>query len=171
MVLKRTNYGEADRILVMLSRHHGKLSAIAKGVRKTTSRKAPHVEPYSLAKLYFAATRGMPIVTQAETIHRFGDTQLDLAVASLAFQLGEVVLEFLPEDEPHPAVFDQLHRSLVRLTQTEPHEAIRVAEQFQRFLLTELGFGQPPEEVNLVDHIERLLDRRLKSAHLGDLTT
>jgi DNA repair protein RecO (recombination protein O) len=168
LILKRTNYGEADRIVVLLSRRFGKMAAVAKGVRKVTSRKAPHVEPYSLTRLYFVSTKGLPLITQAETVHRFGDMNLELSIASLAFQLGEIVGEMLNEGEAHEVIFDRLSQTLAALTQAEPHEAEELVTAFQLFLLDQLGYGQPQDESPL-DYIERLLDRRLKSPRLNIL--
>src|SRR5688572_16598982 len=108
IVLKRLNFGEADRILTLFSRHRGKFSAIAKGVRKTTSRKAPHVELFSHAKLYFALGYNLPIVTQAETIDDYSHLKNNLETAKLAFHLLEVLDKLTAEDETHTDIFDQL---------------------------------------------------------------
>lgn len=168
LVLKRSNFGEADKVLTLLGRRMGKFAAVAKGVRKITSRKAPHVELYNMSRLYLVNGHGLPIITQAETISYFGEEQLDLNVASLAFQLGEVVLELLNEEEPHPEIFDRLNVTLNRLKKASPEQAEVLAVDFQRFLLEKLGFGLPEEKTSasLTQVIERLIDRRLKSPRL-----
>jgi recombinational DNA repair protein (RecF pathway) len=107
----------------------------------------------------------LPIVTQAETIERFGDLNLEFSVATLAFQLGEIILELLSEGEPHTQIFDHFSRTLSLLTQADPQEAESHVEVFQRFLLEDLGYGQP-EKGSPLDYIEQLLDRRLKSSRL-----
>ena len=168
-VLKRSNYGESDKILVVFGRRWGKFSAIAKGVRKLTSKKAPHLEPYNLTKLAFASSNFLPIVTQAETINHFSPDHLDLAAATQAFQLGEVILELLNEGENYQAIFDRFRSTLDKLDQTDWRDAEAVAETFHRFLLVELGFGLPQDGVALVDHLEHLLDRRLRSFRLGQI--
>ncbi|MGC8781903.1 MAG: DNA repair protein RecO, partial [Anaerolineae bacterium] len=51
IVLKRRDQGEADRLLTVLTRDRGKLSLLAKGVRRQASRKAGHIEPFTLVDL------------------------------------------------------------------------------------------------------------------------
>ena len=71
VILRHSNYGEADRLLWLFTRERGKLRAIAKGVRKMRSRKAGHLEPFTHASLQLAKGRDLWIVTQAETIEAF----------------------------------------------------------------------------------------------------
>lgn len=168
IVLKRSNYAEADRVIVLLSRRWGKFAAVAKGVRKLTSRKAPHIEPYSRSRLFFVAGHGMPIITQAETQRLFGDSKLDLDLARFAFQLGELTAEMLNEGEAHAQVFDRLDLELSSLPSLTLSEAKDAVTTFQLFLLDVLGFGQPQNEAP-TEYIERLLDRRLRSFKLGQL--
>ena len=67
LVIRHTNFGEADRILTLYSREKGKIRVVAKGVRKLKSRKAGHLEPFTRVQLQLAKGRDLPIVTQAET--------------------------------------------------------------------------------------------------------
>ena len=71
LVLRHFEYGEADRILTIFTLEHGKIKAIAKGVRKIGSRKAGHLEPLTRSNLFFASGRDLAIVTQAETIEPY----------------------------------------------------------------------------------------------------
>jgi len=71
IVLKRQDFGEADRILTLFTPERGKLRVIAKGVRKTTSRKSGHVELFTYSNLLIAKGRNLDIVTQAEMIRPF----------------------------------------------------------------------------------------------------
>ena len=68
IVLGHIEYGEADRILKLFTFEQGKITAIAKGVRKIRSRKAGHLEPFTRVNLFLAKGRNMDIITQAETI-------------------------------------------------------------------------------------------------------
>ena len=67
IVLKRTDVGEADRIITLYTPHHGKLRAIAKGVRKTTSRLAGHLELFTSAHVQLARGRELEVITQSMT--------------------------------------------------------------------------------------------------------
>ena len=73
IILKRFNYGEADRILTLFTDKHGKITVIAKGVRKPQSRKRGHVELFNHIKAYIVNGKSLGILTEAETIHNFGN--------------------------------------------------------------------------------------------------
>jgi DNA repair protein RecO (recombination protein O) len=72
IVLRTQKLGEADRIVTLLSRHHGRIRAVAKGVRRTTSRFGSRLEPFTHVDLQLAEGRSLDVVTQAETMSPFG---------------------------------------------------------------------------------------------------
>lgn len=90
VVLRTMRLGEADRILTLVGRSHGKIRAVAKGVRKTKSRFGGRLEPFSQVSLVLWRSRsGLDIVTQAEVVEPFREVREDLD----RFSLGEVMLE------------------------------------------------------------------------------
>jgi DNA repair protein RecO (recombination protein O) len=72
VVLRTHKLGEADRIVTMLSRRHGKLRAVAKGVRRTTSRFGARLEPFMVADVQLYEGRSLDIVQQAESLGSYG---------------------------------------------------------------------------------------------------
>lgn len=72
IVLRTYKLGEADRIIVLLTRHHGQVRAVAKGVRRTSSRFGARLEPFSMIDVQLHAGRSLDVVTQAEIIDPFG---------------------------------------------------------------------------------------------------
>ena len=68
VVLRTHKLGEADRIVTMLSRQHGKIRAVAKGVRRTASKFGSRLEPFMVADVQLYEGRSLDVVTQAETI-------------------------------------------------------------------------------------------------------
>lgn len=72
VVLRTHKLGEADRIVTMLSRQHGKIRAVAKGVRKTGSKFGSRLEPFMVADLQLYEGRNLDIVNQAESIGAYG---------------------------------------------------------------------------------------------------
>ena len=72
IVLRTHKLGEADRIIVLLTRHHGQVRAVAKGVRRTGSRFGARLEPFSMIDVQLHAGRNLDVVTQAEIIDPFG---------------------------------------------------------------------------------------------------
>lgn len=71
IVLRTHKLGEADRIVSLLTRHHGRVRAVAKGVRRTTSRWGSRLEPFFHVDLQLAEGRSLEVITQAETLSPF----------------------------------------------------------------------------------------------------
>ncbi|QCX27965.1 DNA repair protein RecO [Nocardioides jishulii] len=71
VVLRTHKLGEADRIITLLTRHHGLVRAVAKGVRRTTSRWGARLEPFTHVDLQLAEGRSLDTITQAETLEPF----------------------------------------------------------------------------------------------------
>ncbi len=129
IVLRRTDFGEADRILTLFTPQHGKLRAIAKGIRRTTSRKAGHLEPFMRSAVLLAAGRDLEVVTQAEARERFAYLRGDLWHATGTSYLGELVDRFLADADPYPRLYAEFVATLRRLD-----EGARTGEQGQSWL-------------------------------------
>jgi DNA repair protein RecO (recombination protein O) len=71
VVLRTHKLGEADRIITLLTRQHGRVRAVAKGVRRTTSRWGSRLEPFNHVDLQLAEGRSLDVITQAETLDPF----------------------------------------------------------------------------------------------------
>lgn len=78
IVLRTYKLGEADRIVVFLTQGHGKVRAVAKGVRKTRSKFGSRLEPCSHVSLQLYEGRELDIVTQAESVDHFRAIRDDL---------------------------------------------------------------------------------------------
>lgn len=72
VVLRTHKLGEADRIVTLLTRRHGKVRAVAKGVRRTASKFGSRLEPFMVADLQLYEGRTLDVITQAETIGSYG---------------------------------------------------------------------------------------------------
>ena len=90
VVLRTQKLGEADRIVTLLTRRHGRVRAVAKGVRRTGSRFGARVEPFMQVDLQLHEGRTLDTVTQAETIAPFGQR---IAADYGRYTAGTAVLE------------------------------------------------------------------------------
>lgn len=72
IILRTYKLAEADRIIVILTAEHGQVRAVAKGVRRTTSKFGSTLEPFMHTRLQLVPRRGLDIITQTETIHPYG---------------------------------------------------------------------------------------------------
>ena len=104
IVLRTHKLGEADRIITLLTRNHGLVRAVAKGVRRTTSRFGSRLEPFTHVDLQLAEGRNLDIVTQAETLSPFS---AGLGLDYDRYTAGTVMLETadrLVAEEKEPSV-------------------------------------------------------------------
>jgi DNA repair protein RecO (recombination protein O) len=118
IVLKRTDYGEADRLLTLLTPNLGKLRAIAKGVRKPTSRKSGHLELFTHTHLLLAKGKQLDIITQADTLDAFLPLRENLERVGYAYYLAELVDKFAEEGVENRALFDLLLDAFAALGET-----------------------------------------------------
>ncbi|RCW40788.1 DNA replication and repair protein RecO [Halopolyspora algeriensis] len=77
VVLRVHKLGEADRIITLLTRRHGKVRAVAKGVRRTTSRFGARLEPFCHVDVQLYTGRTLDVITQVQTLDAFGGGIVD----------------------------------------------------------------------------------------------
>jgi DNA repair protein RecO (recombination protein O) len=128
LILRRSDFGEADRLLTVFTPERGKLRLLAKGVRKTTSRKAGHVELFMLTDMLVAQGRTWDIISQAEIVEPYRDLREDLDKTSNAYYLAELVDRFTEEHDPNQPLFELLAVTLAHLSGNEPFLALRYFE-------------------------------------------
>lgn len=119
VVLRRRDFGEADRILTLFTRRFGKIKAIAKGCRRPRSRLAGHLEPCQAGEFVFWKREGggMAIVRSAELLEPHRGLSEDFGAFAAAQFAAELLDRSLPEDEPQPrlySLFVQFLRALRR---------------------------------------------------------
>lgn len=105
VVLRTHKLGEADRIVTMLSRSHGKIRAVAKGVRRTASKFGARLEPFMVADVQLYQGRSLDTINQAETLGAYG---ADIAGDYERYTTANVMVETadrLTDAEPAPAQY------------------------------------------------------------------
>ncbi len=148
IVLRRRDQGEADRLLTVLTRERGKLTLLAKGVRRPASRKAGHIEPFTHVDLLVAKGSSLDLVTQAETIAAHRQLREDLWRSSEAYYVAELADAFTQDADPHALLFDLLLETLGRLDAlpAEPDGAaagVTLAVRYYELHLLALAGYQP----------------------------
>jgi DNA repair protein RecO (recombination protein O) len=123
VVLRTTKLGETDRIVTFLTQGHGKVRAVAKGVRKSGSRFGARLEPTSHVALQCYRGRELDVVTQVETIDAFRALREDYACITHAVPMLEAVDQVAQDREPAPALYRMLVGALRTLT-TSPSPVI-----------------------------------------------
>jgi DNA repair protein RecO (recombination protein O) len=138
IVLRQRRLGETDKLITLYSANHGKLDAVAKGVRRVTSRLAGHVEPLNHGSYLIAQGRNLDIITQAQTIETFQPLREDLGRLSRALYAAELVDRFTEERAENFPLYRLLLDTLRRLAQGE--ELDLTLRFFEMSLLDQLGY-------------------------------
>jgi DNA repair protein RecO (recombination protein O) len=129
IVLRHTDWGEADRLLWLFTRELGKLQVVAKGVRKPRSRKAGHLEPFTRVELLLAQGRDLPIVTQAEAKDAYLALRENLVKVGYAAYIIELLDRFTYEEGENIGLYRLLCETLGRINkENDPAFAVRYYE-------------------------------------------
>jgi len=137
IILRRSDFGEADRLLTVFTPQYGKIRLVAKGVRKTTSRKSGHVELFMLTDILVAKARNLDIISQAEVVETYRDLREDLERTSYAYYLAELVDGFTEEGDVNKPLFELLAFTLAYLSHSD--DPFLVLRYFELHLLSLLG--------------------------------
>jgi DNA repair protein RecO (recombination protein O) len=138
IVLRRSDTGEADRILTLFTPERGKVHLLARGVRRPGSRLAGHVELLTHSTFLVVRTRGLDIVTQAQTRHAFPSLRASLEQIAWGCYFAELLDRMLPEESANLPAFQLLLEALQLLDEGAPPEPL--ARSYELHLLTVLGF-------------------------------
>ena len=140
VVLRRRTYGDADRVLVILTREHGKLSVMARGVRRPRARNGPGLDLLSRSQLMLIPGRNMAVLAQARPLGA-GLAADDLVRLACAGVLAELVDATVEEGHPETRVYDVLAEVAARLA--DPGSDARMELALAAFTLASVGGYQP----------------------------
>jgi DNA repair protein RecO (recombination protein O) len=160
VVLRTYRLGEADRIVVMLTEHHGKVRAVAKGIRRTASKFGARLEPLSHVALLVWQGRGdLGVVNQVEVIDHLKEVREDLERVASGLSMLEVADQLAQEGHPDPGLYRMLIGALRALADSRTAAAMVAPAFFLKALAHEgatpvvtscASCGQGEEEVELV---------------------
>ena len=140
IILKRFDLGEADRLLTLLTPHHGKIEVVAKGARKLTSAKTGHVELFTRADMVIHRGRELGIAAQAELVEPYLGLRENLTLGAYAGYAAELADRFTTSgDEDTGQLFSLLDETFARLC-TEPDARLPL-RYYEIHLLGISGFG------------------------------
>ena len=165
IIIKRSDYGEADKIITFFTPDRGKFSLLARGVRKLTSKRAGSLELFNRVKISAVTGRGhLDTLAEVSLCQSYSPWRRHLGRVNIAYQLCEVVDKLLPDGQPHPNIYQILSLSLSRIS--------GLGEDWQNQLNTWLvdilvDLGYWPEDRKFTgdpnSFIESLINRSLNS--------
>lgn len=167
IVLKRINFGEADKIVTIYSKHYGKITLIAKGIRRMISRKRGNLEVFNQVIFFASKGKGMDVVTETELKEGFFSLRKKLQKVAIAYQLCEMVDKLTVEGNEQEEVYGLLFEYLSNLNNLEQKNNSFFLGSFGLSLLKILGFwpqNKPvPKNFKVSSFIEEIIERELKS--------
>lgn len=115
IILSRTDFGEADRILTLLTPDHGKLRLLARGVRRVKSKLAGGIELFSVSHITYARGRGeLGTLVSTRLITHYANIVTDIGRTMAGYDLIKQ-LNKITEDEPEPEYFELLKHTFEAL--------------------------------------------------------
>lgn len=153
IVLSRFDLGEADRVLTLITPADGKLKAIAKGIRRPTSRIGGSLEPFAELRVSLTRGRTFDVVTQVSVGHAWLRLRDSLESAATAWYVGELVDRSVEERHEATALYALLRRTYELLDAGMAPG--RVARWYEMRLADELGVRP---EVDRCVECDRLLE-------------
>lgn len=138
VILGRRNFDEADRIVTIYTRDFGKITAIAKGVRRPRSKKAGHIELGSWCKVFIARGKNLDLLTEVELKKAFGIGNFSEDKANKVYHLLELVNKLTVERQKNYSLFNLLVSFLTLIEKEEDFSLI--SSLFKIKIMSNLGF-------------------------------
>lgn len=162
-VIKRKNFGEADRIITLFTKNHGKMRVKAPGVRRITSRRSSHIELLNLStlNLYESSSSHMPVMTEASIMYDFDKIKKNLGKIGQAFYICELVDKLCAEHQENRKVFYLIQETLDKL---EELDSDSILNEFEEKILSFSGFI--PQRFVFEDRqrfIEKIVESKIRS--------
>lgn len=163
IVLKRTSAGEGDRIITFFTRERGKIVAIAKGVRKLSSKRAASLETGTRSRCYIRIGKNLGYITQAIFVDNYQTSRDSLTGMIKIQQILEIVDRLTVEEQPAPEVYDILLSTLEQIEKPGQHK--KTILKNIRQIIQELGFTYDKEftETGLKRYIEEISEKKLRT--------
>lgn len=153
IILKRSDFSEADRILTILTPFRGKIKVLAKGVRRITSRRGGNVELLNKVRVQLFVGKGLAILTEAESLKTYPKIKSNLTVMTYASHVTELADKLLAENQINNGAY-KLLSIILDLLETHPRQIFIRAYEVK--LLNELGFWAA-SQIEANDRVKQLL--------------
>lgn len=168
IIIRRLNFGEADRIITIFTKNYGKIKAVAKGIRRIKSRRASSLELFNHSVIFLRQGRNLDLISEAQLKGSFAHLKKNLHKVALAFKICEIVDQLTREGQTQKEVFHLLGSYLSRLNRQDRVgvETEQMTKNFEVNLLQILGFlplKRTLEEGRIEVYIEKIIEKKLKS--------
>jgi len=138
IIIRKVKFGEAHRVLTLYTPHLGKIRAVAKGISRSKSKLAGHLELLTYSMVSLARGRNLDTIIGSQTINTFLPLKSNLQLTSCALYAAELVDQFAEDQIENQPLFRLLLETMQRLCQHSDNELI--LRYFEMHLLSETGY-------------------------------
>lgn len=169
IILKVVDFAEADKLIGVLSHHHGYQEYVARGARRMNSKKSPHLDLFNLIK--FQVSRGInpQMMMQADTINYFPVIKSGLEKTRIAMSLAEIITSILPHEVDDKETYLSLVNYFEAINKPmEKGDLGKITYQFSLYLLKHLGYPLPStiQPENITSYFETIINKKIISRQL-----
>jgi DNA repair protein RecO (recombination protein O) len=152
IILKNRDLRESDQLLTIFSEKEGKITAVAKGVKKAKSSLRGCVQPFCHSFLFFNRGRDMDLITQGKIIEFFGNSREDIHRTLYCMYIMELIDKSLLERSPLPKLYGTLVAVLELIN--EQGLNLLLVRYFESMLLVNLGYKPVMDQCVLCGSLE-----------------
>lgn len=164
IIIRSVDSGEADKYVSIITENHGLQDFIARGARRITSKKAPHLDLFNLVKFQSGRGEHPHFLEQAETVRYYPGIKKDFSKVGLCLTILEILINTIPVEVEDNEIFRSTRSFLDALEKTKTQsETNRLGRKFGLFLLRHLGYPLPklPATGNLTKYFESIISKKL----------
>jgi len=164
IVVRSADAGEADKYVSVITENHGLQDFIARGARRLTSKKAPHLDLFNLIKLQSGRGDHPRFLDQVESIAYYPSIKKDYGKVGLCLTIIEILTNTLPPEVEDKEIFLSLKSFLDAVEKSNSNkENNRLGRKFGLFILRHLGYPPPrlPETAKLSTYFESIMNKKL----------
>lgn len=164
IVIRSVDSGEADKFVSLITQNHGLCDFVARGVRRITSKKAPHLDLFNLVKFQSGRGEHPHFLEQVESISYYPKIKKNFSKVGLCLTIIEILIYTLPVEVEDGEIFLSTKSFLEAIEKSDSQkETNRLGRKFGLFLLRHLGYPLPklPETAKLTTYFESIMSKKL----------
>jgi len=165
IVLKTVEYGEADKLIWILSRHHGYIELVAKGARRPISKKSSHIDLLNHIKFQTSRGHSPQLLSQLESLDTYTNIKSDIKLSQTSFFIMEILNCLMAAEQSDEKMFLSLKNYLDTLNSNAPKNLGITTTNFQMYILRHLGYPIPENITTdqLPRYFEVIMDKKIVS--------
>lgn len=164
VVIRCVDSGEADKFVSIITEGHGLQDFVARGARRLTSKKAPHLDLFNLVKIQSGRGEHPRFLEQVESTAYFPELKKDFSKVGLCLTIAEILLNTLPVEVEDREIYLSMKSFLETIEKSNSaSETNKLGRKFGLFLLRHLGYPPPqhPESSKLTTYFESIISKKL----------